>query len=424
MTSQQTANSALGRPTRSSPRSSATVRLLGGGATLLALASPAAAQDAGRSLHVGVSTRGEYQSNIAHTSSVIAQQAGVRADDYIFVPSIDLDGSFPVGRASLFLTGDLGYDFHRNNKQLNQKRVSTDGGAQFALSRCSGSVRLHYGSHQTGTGSSVDPELPTTPLAGVNTQREQSVEVNASCGRAQGLAPSLGYEHNRVRNSARNAGSSTSITNSVTAGLRYGLGASGGLSATLAYSDVKFSETLLLPQQQGSPGYSVTSGEVSYDRSGPGRFSGGVSMGVVDLKSESPSAPDFRGTSYKLNVGYKAGARINTNLRLERRIDPSTGVRAGYTLRTGGSLQGDYRLTRGTLTLGASDFHFRSRGQALLPVASSGNEKTLTVFGVIRFKLRGEASLSLDARRERHTADKPEFNYSNSRVGVTLRAGF
>src|SRR4051812_12471236 len=85
--------------------------------TAAAVSSWAGAAAAQTARHFGAEVRvtAEYDDNVARRSSSLGRPGLKRKDDYIYSPSVAVDAGMPVGRYNLFLSGDIGYDFHQYN---------------------------------------------------------------------------------------------------------------------------------------------------------------------------------------------------------------------------------------------------------------------------------------------------------------------
>ena len=102
-----------------------------------------------REYHAGVRVLGSYDSNIARSSKAAAALRGVEPEDYMLTPSATVSLVQPFGKQALFVDGSLGYDFHRENPQLDRQRHDIQGGFATITGPCHEALFTSYRASQT-----------------------------------------------------------------------------------------------------------------------------------------------------------------------------------------------------------------------------------------------------------------------------------
>src|SRR5690349_19753602 len=108
------------------------------GVCAAALAQPAVAAGVPTldSPPISVQFSATYYTNVAGSSDTIAALRGLNTEDVVYAPSLNLNLVEPLGGATVFLNGYIGYDIHQRNTILDRERISVQGGANTHLAIC------------------------------------------------------------------------------------------------------------------------------------------------------------------------------------------------------------------------------------------------------------------------------------------------
>lgn len=100
-------------------------------ATTTAHAQSAAPQPgAAREFKIGARLGAFYDTNVSRSSVALSETRDLARADYILRPEATASIIQPLGRQVVFLNGSAGYDFYRENDNLNRRRYDiTAGGA-------------------------------------------------------------------------------------------------------------------------------------------------------------------------------------------------------------------------------------------------------------------------------------------------------
>ena len=129
------------------------------GLGLLSLGGAAAAPGVPeRRLDIGISVLNSYESNILRLRKGVPAPPGQSRDDIRATPAITVDILQPLGRQSVFLSGSAGYDFYRENDQLERERIDLTGGTNLAFGPCSSQLALSYGRQQSDLADILEGE--------------------------------------------------------------------------------------------------------------------------------------------------------------------------------------------------------------------------------------------------------------------------
>lgn len=388
--------------------------LKGGVLGAIAFASPVAAQTA-RTLDVGLSGTAEYHSNVAKVGDDLAALRGVTPEDVIFTPSASIDFYAPIGRQGVFLRGYAGYSFYQENTELNRERVDLSGGLNTRLGPCAGTLS---GGYARGSVYADDPLLDANienirqtkrVMADVNCSRQIGFGVNGSVSREWGDNDLPAYETADYERT------------SYSVGVSYRRPTFGALTLFASRDETEYPNRVL------SPGYTMNSYGVRYERQFGARIQGTVSLSRANLDQEGIlSRGEVNTTTYSAGLTYRASERLRLQGQFDHAVLPSSAIGGTYDLSTIYRVSADYSLSsRLSLNLGAGRVE-REAGGTLIPSPTVRlTDTTVTSLnGGLRYKQSDRLSFLLFAGRDKRTANAPQFEYADNRVGITADVSF
>ncbi len=373
--------------------------------------------------HVTIDVIGDliYDSNVARGSAADAAARHISQDDEIFTPTVAIDAYLPIGREALFLHGNAGYDFYRQDTVIDRERIDLHGGAMAHLGPCREFVTGDFNRQQSDL---EELDLTTTK----NTLDNEKVGFNAACGRAVGLAPFVGVWQQWQQNSAQLLVSSNYRTLGVDFGLGYARPALGSLQLFGAYRTTDFPDSLVLVGPMVvHDGYNLIAGGVTYDRRLGARIEGTVSASYTSLTVNIPGASGFSGFTYSVDVVYHASGRLAGHVRFDRATQPSNRPDSTFTIDE--IILGDIQYKLGPrigLSIGGDrdDRSFGGPASTIIPTIFSTHEIEYAGFGAATYTLSRRLSFTLDVRHIDRYANVPAFSYGDTRADLTVATTF
>jgi len=381
-----------------------------------AAASAANAQDAGgggRRFDVRLTARATYDSNVARGNQTVATVRDVRPGDYIYEPRATIDLVLPMARQAVFLTGNVGYEFHQYNKDLAREFIDLNGGARTTAGPC--------GVQLTGGISRRQSNLEDLALTVTrNTEQVLSAGASLQCATPLGIGTTVGYQYSTQSNSADDVPGAD--TNGVSMGLVYSNRAIGKLALTGSYSKTDYSadDELLNPQS----GYEQYQGTLSLRREIGHRLAGQASIGYSSQKTEG-RAESFHGVTGSGALTYRLNPRLDLGLNYNRNIDTSLDPNIDYVIDELFGISATYRLSsRVSASLGADVNKRNFRGEVTPSPTTISNDELKSVKGALTFKVGRRSSLALNGQYEDRNATPTIFSYTGYRVGIAISTDF
>jgi hypothetical protein len=380
-----------------------------------------------------------YESNIFGVSRTVAQQrggAGRPLDDFQVSPSLQLNISLPYGRNLAFLRGQIGYDFHAQNEQLNRERIGLDGGTTLAVGGCSTTVSGSYFRNRSNAGDifavrANDETLPDVLRIRNNVLTTVSAGADVRCGGAIGLSPSFGYRHTETRNSAPLLQLNNSNVDTFDASIGYQRPALGRVSIFGNYSRAEFQGRDIFFRRRGSPGFDPTildgvenySAGLRFERDIGSRAYGVVSVGYTWSNPDSVFSQRFRGTTYDLNLSLRPSERLAVDLLLSRSANAGNAAFASLVITEVYSLNATYRMSdRLSFNAGSSLQNRNFRGAGLTNDLSGfiNNDEFVRAYGGVVYDLNRRLRLNALVSQQRRKSDQPIFNFRNTTVSAGI----
>lgn len=380
---------------------------------------PAVQQE--RQLDFGVRAETTYDNNAARGTRALAQQRAVAREDVVFQPTVTADVTQPFGSHIVFLHGEAGYDFHRENDQLDRGRADIYGGYTTAVGPCQPTAMAAYRAAQSDL---QDADALTID----NLLQSTTTTLSLQCQQGVGLGASALVSRTETKNSATLRKTSDSTTEAASLSLVYGNATLGQAALIWNYTNTEFPNRII-PGRPVGDGFFTTSYGASYQRNFGPRISVGGQVQRTTVKREfAPPGVDakFTSTTYGANASYRLGTRIQLQANAGRSVKPSNRPGKVYDIATTGEMVASYRLgSRYNVSLGHRIDDIESNVDlppGARPVVT--DSRSNTTFGAIRYAQSDRVTWTLDAAYEDRKTNLPDFNYNSTRVSLAVAVGF
>ncbi|MGH6987281.1 MAG: porin [Caulobacteraceae bacterium] len=371
----------------------------------------------GRSVLIDVMGDFIYNSNVTGTASG-ASPSGIKPEDEIGRPSLDLNIFLPEGRDAVFLKGYAGYDFHVVNTQLNGPHISLDGGADAALGPCRNTLTGEYSLQQT--------QAYELPYAVKNLNQNGQVGLDSECGRPLGLGTTFAVSEDWNGNQSAVLKIQNHRTFSVSGGLAYRRPVFGQLSLFGQYQQTDFTQRFApVGARLVQDGYQVAAGGVRYERPIGDRMVGIASVAYSSLEPKIPGEIAFSGITYSADLTYRFTDRLNAHADLSHQTLPSNQPGGDYSIADVYSLDVNYKVgPRLSVQLGGQYRTENYRGVALIPAFSIASDKVWQVSAAARYRLDRRLSLGLSVEHSHRDANLAVFSYGDTQADLSIAAAF
>jgi hypothetical protein len=370
-----------------------------------------------------------YSSNVAGGGATVAAERGIKPSDVIFEPRVHLDIARPIGRETVYVVGDVGYDFYARNRILNRENIDIMPGVLGQIGRCQVGVSGEYSRAQRDLAelAVAPPGLSVRPDE-KNTLQIEEIGGEAACVKSTGIGPSVTVSETATQNSAPLERFTDAQTLSTSGGVTYQRPVLGSVRLFGGFSQTDYPDRGALA---GVPGVGVfsklqtVSAGATYTRAVGSRLQGSVSLSYTDLAVEGSNLAGFKGLTYSAALTYLVSSRLTTTVQIVRATTPSNRLNSAYAIDQTYSGQATYRLgSRLSLTAGGSYLQDNFNGVSSPIAFDLTEEKILTVFGTATFKLARRFSFDLNIQHLQRTANFAGFGYGDTRLGLTARATF
>lgn len=377
-----------------------------------------------RTTEVRFDVVGLYDSNIAHSSSAEATRRGLELHDYTLRPNLHLNIIQPIGRQTLFIAGDGGYDFHKNNSQLDSQRVDVAAGGIAPVGPCRAVAQAGYRAAQ----SELD-ELQGSRVK--NLQTTQRAMAGLQCARNIGFSLSATANRDKITNSYFAQKQTNATTESASVAIGYRSPSLGDVSVVSTYADTDFPlQPVLSPTNLITIGNSLlirTIG-VSYEKRIGSKLDvkGLVSETFLKRDKISPGSPQKSNfNTYRGEVTYRLSTRITLGAISERAIVPSNRIGKLYDVNTNSEINVRYGLGANIeLTGGGRVEDVKSNSTSSLVGDLLNKSRTETAYISVRYRQSRRLSWLVDLRQEERKTNLPAFNYSATQASLTTSISF
>ena len=373
------------------------------------VAQPAAGDD----LKLKLSADVTYDTNVARSSAAGAAARGLARDDFIYSPVADLIASKSLGQNTVYLSGQFGYKFYGQDTVLNRQSIDSEAGANLTIAECQANLSGDFGQHQTEIdylGAGTTKDLTTITRVG----------LSANCPRSVGFAPFVSASREWMTESVQSTQNHNQY--SVSGGVAYNHPVIGQISLFGQYQTVRY------PKRQFdingaiiTDGYEVAAGGVRYARTLGTTIDVSASFSYTSVHPNSVLEPGFNGPAYDGQITYHPMWRLQLQANFSRAVHAAPLINASYVRDTSTGLHLTYRLNQklsveGFVQRASSDY----RGAALVPGIDQTTQTTDSAGGSIRYALNDTIQLALRASTDNRSTDLALFNYSSTRVGLSL----
>jgi hypothetical protein len=369
---------------------------------------------------VGLNFDLRHLGNAARASAATAATRGLVLEDQRLTVGVDIAVSRTLGRNTLKLVGNVGYDFYRRNERLNRERIGLRGEVGLNVGPCLAEVMAQLDRRQSDLNSIALVNLPGEDSVR-NTETVQVYRVEGRCGYVYGLRPSLGYEHSRGDNSNSLRDISDYKGNRVFGGLAYDHPVVGKAKLTYEREKVDFDNRVPGPLAL-STGYRVDEMRLQLSRAIGSAITADAMIAYNWLKPDDPAAPDFKGTTWRLGATFRAGSRLQIRALTERSVRPSLGGEALYTKQFVNELRGTLALSErltasGGVNISKNDYSgARAKFGPLLE-----EDKFRRIFASMTMRTSRRLELSLEGGHEKRDGTGAIYDYSGGYIGLRGR---
>lgn len=368
----------------------------------------------------GVRLSALHSSNIARSDAATAALRGVEREDWVFTPSVTAEVMRRLGRHAVFLTGVAGYDFHRNNSQLDHGRVNATGGAVISTPLCQ--------IMPTGSFSLQQSDLTDITTVVVENQNKTIVgAATVSCGRKTGFSLVVSGYHQVVRNSAAIQKFNDHVSDGGQLAIGYAQPSLGNLGVLVGYSYNDFPARRVL---QGPPGSHFVQKMIGVNYSKEiGRklnISGTVARTMVDRSSTAPGInPKFSAWTYEGDVRYALSSRLSFALNGGRAVAPSDLPGGDVSVRTQGSAEVQYKLgSRLVLTAGDRIGTIKADNDTTLLGPVLTKQTLNSAYGSLKYARSRNQNVQLSFEHADRSTNIPALDFTDNRVILTLDSRF
>jgi len=357
-----------------------------------------------------------HDSNIARSSKEAAELRGLKLSDVRFSPGVNFNAEVPLGRQTLYLKSDVGYDFHARNKQLNASRLFVEGGTRFLLSRCAGTMFGVYSRRR----SDISDLLDLGPANNIESTR--SLTFDGRCGGPVGLVPGVRLSRGWTDNSQPVRQISDARSWSARGSLIYARPSLGELSLVADVRHVDYPERPAAPAI--SDGYKVTSFGGRFQRAIGSRMRASVELLRTSVDAGTGEGK-FNGATASADINYRLSDVSQFQLTASRDVQPASLGSGDFVLASVYAARADYGISpRLTARAAAGLDRRRTKGVPALPIDPLTSERRYYGSAAISYKWAERGFADLELRREVRRANPSVFDYSSTRIMMTLRSAF
>lgn len=369
---------------------------------------------------VGLNFDLRHMGNSVGASQATAAARGLVLSDQRLTVGVDVVVNRDIGRNTLQLAANVGYDFYRRNERLNRERIGLRGEAGINVGPCLAQVAASLDRRQSDLDSIALVNLPGLDSVR-NTETVQVYRVEGRCGYVYGLRPSLGYEHSRGDNSNPLRDISDYKSNRVFGGVAYDHPVVGKAKLTYEREKVDFVSRMPGPLAL-STGYRIDEMRLQISRDIGTSLNAEAMIAYNWLNANESTAPDFKGTTWRLGATFKPGNRLRIRAVTERSLRPSLNGEALYTKQAFNEVRGTMALSeRFTASAGfnISKRDYRGAQANFGPLLEE--DKFRRIFAGMTMRTSRRLELTLEGGHEKRDGTGAIYDYSGGYVGLRGR---
>lgn len=368
---------------------------------------------------ISVQFSATYYTNATGSSGAIAALRGLDGEDVVYAPSLNLNLVEPLGGATVFLNGYIGYDIHQRNTILDRERISVSGGANTRLAICDTTLSGVYARSQSDL-------YDLLVVATNNTQETITAALDATCNMGGRLTPSFGVSHTWSTNSAIQYLTQEYESTNANAALAYNAGSLGTFSLIGTYGRTDYpNRFFLLPTGLQQDGYNMYSGGVRYENDIMPNLNLTASVSGTRLETDNNAGASFDGITYDGTLTLRASSRMNFRAGLSRQTRPSMYLNSSYSVSESYFAGADYVVSaRIKAAINATYTQSDFSGAALLPGLNITDQTMKSVMGSLSYTISPTFSATLSGGYTQRDANVVGYSYSGAQVGLALSKAF
>lgn len=397
------------------------------GVTLaIALPAPAWAQAAppvtitdGQEIAVTLDLR--HFGNVLRTNEEIARARGRDISDQRLTAGLDLVFARTLGRNTINLSANAGYDFYRNNRRLNRERLGVQGATGINAGPCLLDLEGSLERRQSDLETQAVFGDPNSDSGFRNAETIRSYSAEARCGRSTGLRPMVGYRRTLADNSDDLRKLSNYRSQRYRAGITWNHPVMGRYAVTFDRTRVSY------PDRAGTPLAALNGFEQDAIRFAAARDIGtflraDASVSHVSLKPNNDSAERFKGVSWRVGATAYVGPRLMLDLSTESAMTPSLRAASAYTRNRSHEVRATYAVNS-RMTVGAGASFANRRHYGVVPVFGPvlEEDKYRRIFATASARVGYRLTVSVDAAHERRDGTGQFYDYSATTIGLRAR---
>lgn len=394
------------------------------GASACSLVSPAFAQGdlATARTDIRAAVTDAYEDNVLRLPKSAPVPANFARNDYRFTPALNIDVVRPIGLQSVFLNGNVGYDFYKRNKQLERERINLEGGADLRFGgNCTQHLALGYGRQQ----SDLRDVFSIVRLR--NVEERKTVSFAASCSGLIGVKPGVTFDHTDVSNSDNSREQGNYHANTFGGSLGYVSPALGEVSLYASYRFGTYPNRSRIPGIRIREDINVYNVGLRYSRSLGTRLRGNVSVGYTKVKPKLAGTAPFNGASYSADITFVPTTQLQTVVGISRSVNQSNLLQDSYSVDDSYNFGATYALSpfiRANVGAGFSKRKFKD-SPIIGPTPFGSGDRTRQLSSGLGYTPPGKFSYAFDvaATKRSSALRRFDYNYFVARLTVRFRLG-
>lgn len=359
-----------------------------------------------------------HESNVARSDAARALARGLERADTRISPSIQLDIVRPMGNGSASLSGEIGYDFHFRNPELDRERIGLLAGVAQRVAMCDVDLAAEVSRRQSDLGDIAFLGLNPALQSVRNAETRQRYGADLACGNSIGIRPSVGIEYVQGRNSnpIRDRAEYDSIR--YTAGLQY---VQPSIGEIMLYGSQRDVDLVRQPLLGDVDGYRARDIGLRLKRDIGARWQGQVMAGFSWVNPRNPVVGSTSGLIWNIGLSGQVGPRLRLALQTGREFSNSLSSDSNYQLTRPSSLQATYAVNdRLQLTAGIRNSRNTFSYIGVVPGLAITRENRWVYSGGINYQVNRRIRLGINGGYERRNANGTFFDYGNSFIGGSL----
>ncbi|MFN5778872.1 MAG: hypothetical protein ACK44O_05280, partial [Novosphingobium sp.] len=361
---------------------------------------------------VGLNFDIRHLGNASRTDPATAAARGLVQSDQRLTVGVDVVISRNLGRNTLKIQGNVGYDFYRRNTRLNRERIGIGAQTGVNVGPCLADVSARLDRRQSDLESIGFVNLPGIDSI-ENTETIQSYRVEGRCGYVYGLRPSLGYEHRRGDNSNSLRELSDYKSNRVFGGISYQHPVVGQARLTFEHEDISYNNRAGTPLAALS-GYKVDELRLQLSRDIGTLLTANAMVAYNWLKPDNRVTPGYKGLTWQIGGTLKPGTRLQISASTSQSINPAMAVEALYSKRTMNEAQAVYAVSERISVKGGFSFSKVRYGGAQANFGPLLDRDSFRrIFAGMTYRANRRLELGVEGGHEKRNGTGALYDYSS-----------